>query len=162
MTAVWIGLGLLAIITLLVSCLVQILSGDRHDLMAAALLLAMVWPLTQCLDHTVTVATSIGVAAVFDVLFAGALLWSMRCSYQSWKFGLLLLFGVQAMVHLSYSLALTARDDLGPYTAGLNVTYGLQLLWVLGAGLIDGYDHFKHRDCGLGLRRAALRRRGHP
>lgn len=155
----WYALGVFAVVTLGLACLAHGLTRDRSDLLGAALVLALTWPLTMVVSQVCTPPQSMLLNPILDLGFASGLGLAIRSRWEAWKLILLLILGVQAVFHVAYQAASAAPWALLPYIIELNLTYGLMLVIVAGMGARDvvlhTYRHWRgsaytvHRSAGL-------------
>ena len=155
----WYALGVLAVFTLSLACLAHGLTRDRADLLGAALVLAVTWPLTMVVSQVCTPPQSMLLNPILDLAFASGLGLAVRARWEVWKMILLLIIGVQAFMHVAYQAASAAPWALLPYIIELNITYGLMLVIVAGVGGRDvvlhldrhrrGASYSVHRPAGL-------------
>jgi hypothetical protein len=154
----WYALGVFAAIMLGLACLAHGLTRDRSDLLGAALVLALTWPLTMVVSQVCTPPQSMLLGPVLDLGLASALALAARARWEVWKMYLLWILGFQSFTHVAYQAASDAPWALLIYIIELNITYGLMLAIVAGIGGRDVVLYI-HRH-GLGPGRARPRAAG--
>lgn len=130
----WYALGVFAAFTLGLAALAQRLNRDRSDLLGAAMVLALTWPLTMVVSQVFTPPQSMLLGPILDLAFASGLGIAIRARYENWKMALLAILCVQAFAHVFYHAASSAPWALLPYLIELNITYGLMLAIVAAVG----------------------------
>ena len=139
----WLSLGAFAVFSLAVAALSYATTKARADLLGAAFMLFLTWPLTLMVNLVLDPPQSMLIGPVLDAAFAAALLASVRHHYQAWKLVLLGLLVLQAFFHVIYQSASASEWALYPYIVELNITYALQLACVSITGGRDVVLHYR-------------------
>lgn len=145
----WLALGVLASATLVVAWWSSRLKSRHDDLVGAALVLFMAWPLTTLCDHLLPAPQRMLLGPVYDALFATALWHSIRAEYRSWKLYLMSILVIQVFAHVTYQTSFNQAGALYRYRVEGNITYAAQLLCIFIMGARDVVVYFLDR----GLRR---------
>ena len=137
----WYSLGLLALISFALAAVSYGLDRRRSDLLGAACILALTWPLTDLVGKILSPPQSMLLGPMVDLCFATGLGLALRQKFEWWKLALVTLLAIQAVMHIAYQANSDHPEALLPYLIELNTAYGLQLCLV---GLMGGRDVVLH------------------